>query len=227
MKKLPKLKEMILEQIQLEIEDETRPPRIKRVFRASELGDCPRAIQYEFLGAKREPITPELAMLFHDGHLHHNDVRNQLRRIGRISNEETGFAKSYTIRDTPITLTVTSDGIWNGEYVIDIKSINFFSFKQLTYEYIEEKHSGYIDQIQAYLDVFEKEYGALIFKCKMTSQLKVFWYQRDPPSFYRALDRMVQVDKALDKEAMIKRPFKKSSRECKYCPMRKTCWSKK
>lgn len=226
--KLPNILPMILDQVEQEVEDEWKPPRSLGSFRASELGDCPRAIQYTIQGLRGEKIGPELALLFRDGHLHHNAVRGLLKTIGRVTNEEHHVWKKYEValhgRIVSFVLTATTDGILNGEFVFDIKSINFFSFKHLSKDSIEKDHLGYIYQIQTYLDVFDKEYGFLLFKDKMTSALKIFWYKRDRKLFQSILKKMAQIHVATETGKMMKKPFSKSSKECSRCEFRQECW---
>lgn len=226
--KVPQIIPMILDHMEEVIEDEWRPPRSVGSYRASELGDCPRAIQYTVKGQPRESPSPELALLFSDGHLHHHAVRTLLKAIGRVTNEEHQVSKQYEVsingNRVVFVLTATTDGIFNGKYVFDIKSINFFSFKQLSKEWLEQNHVDYIYQLQTYLDIFDKELGFLLFKDKMTSALKIFWYKRDRALFKKILNKVAQIHLATISDRMIKRPYTKSSKECKRCPFREVCW---
>lgn len=229
--KKPDIIGMIVEQVEMEAQDEWRPPRVVGAFRGSELGDCPRSIQYATLGKVPERPAAPLALIFRDGHLHHDSLRGLLKRIGRVTNEEFSGWKEYSVkvneRVATFKLTATTDGIFNGEFVFDIKSINPWSFKKLSIEYIEEKYERYIMQLQTYLDIFDKEWGFLFFKDKGFGGLKVFWFKRDQEWFQRrVLNRMAKIHLATLNSKMIKRPFTKSSDECKGCFFRIHCWNK-
>lgn len=226
--KPPNLPRLILDQVQMEMEDEWTAPREMNTFRSSEAGDCPRALLYAVRGKKKEGISPELAMLFRDGDLHHNALRDQLKRVGRLTNVEYPARKTYKVplTDGPmdITLTGTVDCVFNGDYIVDIKSINRFSFQALSKPYIAAQKRKYVYQIQFYMDILDKEWGCLLFKNKDTSALKEFWYKRNPKMLAQALIKLAKITRANHRGVMIKRPFKKSSWECKSCPMRIHCW---
>jgi hypothetical protein len=228
--KKPQVIPMILEQVEKETEDEWRPKRVIGSFRGSELGDCPRYIQYELRGFEKEPVSPELGLLFRDGHLHHDALRKELSAVGRVTNREFSVWKHFTREvnksSVDFVITGTLDGIFNGEYPFDIKSINPFSFKHLSKEYIWEKYRGYVYQIQIYLELTDKEWGFLLFKDKAFSALKIFWYRRDPKILNMILDKMSKIHLATIQDKWIKRPFTRSSTECERCPMRQHCWGR-
>jgi CRISPR/Cas system-associated exonuclease Cas4 (RecB family) len=229
--KKPNIIPMILEQVEREVTDEWRPQRVIGSFRGSELGDCPRYIQYTLRGFEREPISPELGLLFNDGHLHHNAIRNNLSKVGRVTNVEFAAWKRYKVElgsgTEEFNITATVDCVFNRDYVIDIKSINPFSFKALSKEYIQTKYLGYVYQIQAYLDILEKDLGALLFKDKAFSGMKIFWYKKNSVLFENLLRRLANIHRATVQGKWIKRPYTKSSTECKRCPMRQHCWGVK
>lgn len=228
--KKPQILEMILEHVEQEVENEWKAPRESNSFRASELGDCPRALQYSIRGAEKERPGPELELLFRDGHLHHHALRTLLKGIGTLTNEEHHVSKKYRVpvngQIVDLTITATTDCIFEKDFVIDIKSINFFSFKQLSRDWILANHYDYVIQIQTYLDIYDKEWGALLFKDKMTSALKIFWFKKDPEMYQRALKKMARIQLWTDSGKLIKRPFTASSTECKRCWFRKVCRGK-
>ena len=227
--KPPNLPRLILDQVRLEMEDEWTRPREVNTFRSSEAGDCPRALIYAIRGKKKQEISPELAMLFRDGDLHHDALRDMLKRVGRMTNVEYPARKTYTVplpdgSTIDITLTGTVDCVFNGDFVVDFKSINRFSFQALSKPYIAAKKRKYVYQIQFYMDILDKEWGCLLFKNKDTSALKEFWYKRSPEMLAQALVKLAKITKANLRGKLVKRPFTKSSYECKNCPMRIHCW---
>lgn len=229
MGKRPDIIGMLLERVEQEIDDDWQPPRVPQSYRGSELGDCPRALQYAALGKSKEKPNPELALLFRDGHLHHDAVRGELKKIGRLTNIEHGAWKAYQVEykgDTfRINITATCDLHYDGLYVGDIKSINCFTFKALkSVEDVEERYPHYIDQLQAYLDVYDKEEGFLLFKDKNSSALKIFWFKRDPKRLETILQKLAHIEYLLKVKKMHKKPYTKSSYDCKICPMRIHCW---
>jgi hypothetical protein len=221
---LPKVIPLILEQIRQETESEWQRERQRNVFRGSELGNCPRAIQYAVLGYKPERPGPELALLFRDGHLHHDQLRLLLSKIGILTNVEQGGYKDYTVDGLGFGVTGTMDGLYNKEYLIDIKSINHFSFQTLTRDIIRQNYIGYLYQLHMYLDIFGMDKGFLLFKNKNTSELRLFWYDKDEEIIKEVLDKLSVIVKA--GEVLIKRPYEAKSKECRRCFMRIHCWEK-
>lgn len=231
MAKRPDIIGMLLEHIEGEIKDEWRPGRTAGSYRGSELGDCPRALQYAASGRTRESINPELALLFRDGNLHHDAIRSELKKIVRVTNEEHSSWKTYEVTYKSelirIVLTTTCDCHVNGTYVGELKSINCFTFKALkSNEDVRERYPHYYSQLQTYLDVYDKEEGFLLFKDKNSSALKIFWFKRDKEELDKLLQKLAHIEWAMKNKKMIKRPFTKSSFECKTCPFRMACWKK-
>lgn len=229
--KKPDIIGMILERVEQEVEDEWRPARIPGSFRGSELGDCARALEYANLGYKPEPIDPRLALLFRDGNLHHDALRAELTKVGRLTNIEHGSWKKYEVQyngeTIPITITATCDLIFDGTYIGDIKSISTFSFKALrNNEAVISKYPHYVIQLNTYLDVYGKEWGFLLFKDKNSSALKIFWFQFSQELMDEVLQKLAKIEVMTRKKKMIKRPYLKSSWDCKSCPFRKRCWGK-
>jgi hypothetical protein len=228
--KKPDIVGMILERVEQEIEDEWRPPRITGSFRGSELGDCPRALQYANLHYKPAAIDPRLALLFRDGNLHHDAIRAELKKVGRLTNIEHGSWKRYegvyNGQSIPLIITSTCDLILDGQYVGDIKSITTYKFRKLTTAFVRENYPHYVMQLNIYLDIYQKEWGFFVFKDKNNSALKVLWFKFSPELLQETLNKLAKIQYMTEQKKMIKRPFTKSSWDCKTCPFRQKCWGK-
>lgn len=229
--KKPNIIGLIKERVAQEIEDEWRTPRTPGTFRGSELGDCARALEYAVLGYRGESINPELALLFRDGHLHHDALREELKKVGRVTNVEQGAWKEFEIEYNGVIkrvgISTTCDLIFDGQFVGELKGISFFSFKGLrTNSDVITKYPHYYTQLQAYLHVYDKEWGFLLFKDKNSSALKIFWFKRDTSHFNAILYKLVDVMEKAAAKKMIKRPYLKSSFTCKICEYRMKCWGK-
>jgi hypothetical protein len=119
------------------------------------------------------------------------------------------------------------DCLFNGEYPVDIKSINCFSFKWLrSPDDVKEKYYHYYLQLQVYLQLFDKEKGFLLFKDKNSGALKIFWYDKDQEAFDKVLANLAFIHRACIDKKFVKRPYTASSKECKRCFMRIHCWKK-
>ena len=220
-----KLVPLIFEQIRKETEAEWYPPRTVGTFRASEVGYCPRAIQYAILGHPRALPEPVLSLLFRDGHMHQNQLVNIISSTGLVvSNREQVGYKEYEVDGIKFGVTGHCDLLLEGKYVVDTKSCSTWAYKYLTRDYIKEKYLGYLYQLQFYIDMYEKDWGCLLFKDKNTSNLREFWYQKNPELLQEALQKLAKIHKAVITNKMIKRPYEKSSTECKRCNMRQHCW---
>lgn len=231
MTKHPNIIALIKERAEQETEDEWRAPRVPGTYRGSELGDCPRALEYSVRGYIGERPNAELALLFKDGHLHHDALRGELAKVGRLTNVEHGAWKAWDVEYNGqvlrIGISTTCDLIFDGRYVGELKGVSTFSFKGLRdNESVREKYPHYYTQLQAYLHVYDKEEGFLLFKDKNTSALKIFWFKRDTPHFQETLLKLAKIEVMSAKKVWIKRPYNKSSYDCKICPFRKPCWGK-
>lgn len=212
-----------------------REPREVGIFRASELGNCPRRIQYSMRGFEQAAIEPSLAMLFRDGNLHHDSVRNDLMKIGKLTNREQVFRKKYNVEGIEFAINGHMDGLFNGDFIIDIKGINRFSFQAIAKVQNDwKKVRDYLDnspfsrsnypQLQTYMDGFDKEWGCLLFKCKDTSELMEVWFPRDREYFQKLLVQLANIARITHEKKWIKRPYLRTSKECSYCPMKHHCW---
>ena len=250
--KLPKLSQLILEMISEEPDLVPQEPREIGVFRASELGNCPRRIQYAMRGYEQPGgIEPSLALLFKDGNMHHDAVRKDLEKVVKLTHVEEMFTKQYAYNfpegdGVDFTIIGHTDGIVNDKYILDIKGINRFSYQaiakvkddwQKVYEYLDNSpfSRGNYPQLQTYMDGFDKEWGCLLFKCKDTSELMEVWFPRNRFYFYekllpelariaRATYREKWITKHSDGSSFNKRPYMKSSKECQTCPFKLQCW---
>lgn len=221
---LPKIVNLILNEVIIqEAQAQLRQPKRQRgVFRASELGNCPRAIQYAVLGHPRQPFGPRLSLLLRDGHLHEGAILELLRSIGTVTNEQKEVKKEYTVGADTITVIGHYDCLFNDKYIVDCKSITCNRFDRLNKDYVYREYPQYVYQIQLYMDMEEKEHGLLLFKNKNNSALKPIWYTRDEDMVQEALDKLFAIHEAGDK--LIGRPYKSNSWECRGCPMRIHCW---
>lgn len=221
----------ILDHVREEIETQLPFKAIRGSYRASEIGDCERYLAYAQLGKPKELINPELELLFRDGHLHESAVIDLMRRVYIVTNQQYTAVKRYNVDGVEFNLTATMDCLVDGDDVVDVKSTNFFTGKQLAEKgkpYILEKYRGYYDQIQTYMQLYGKKRAALLFKEKMTSRLMEFWFKRNTKYFETViLKKIARIEKLVQLRKLPKKPFSKSSTECKRCTMRIHCWGVK
>jgi len=230
MMKKPKLIELILDRVEQDLEAESRPRRTPFSFRASEIGRCPKEIQFSYNNVRPEKhVTTE--MVLREGSIHHTQLQAMLAQVGCLTNVEMGGGKLFKVEHPKtkeiydIMLTTTTDGIFNKDFVVEIKSISIFGFKWLTKPWLQEKHPAYVAQLQSYMEIFDKPWGCLLFKNKDNGGLKEFWYKRDFSYLQPYLTKLVQIATIKDgKKVARPKGYTKSGYPCKGCFYRRPCW---
>jgi hypothetical protein len=129
-----------------------RPPSELR-FRPSELGGCWRALYYRLQGNQPKPIKAETKLLFLDGDIQHNVMRNMFREAGiELGDlvfeadggvEETGASKRAIVvphggQEFTVLLSGRTDGLIDvdGKMVLlEIKTIGKYKFDQFQYQF--------------------------------------------------------------------------------------------
>jgi hypothetical protein len=191
-------------------------------YRASSIGKCGRQYQYAALGNKAEPLTPETGMIFHDGHMHHNEIRRLLGKVGTLSNVEQSIQKKYKHKGESFVVTGTCDGVWNGK-VFDVKSMSTFRFKALD-KIFPDDLMDYVFQLTLYMDMLKFKEGMFIFKDKNSGELRVIELDFDKEVLVDALDWIVEVHKGIKTKTLMDRPYLNNSFQCKTCPFRLHCY---
>lgn len=212
----------ILEKVRDESAQESRHHSVG-VYRASEIAGCPRALQYATLGYSAEQFSPELHLIFRDGHAHHNAVRELLAKVGTLSHVEKTISKKYKHAGTSFTITGTVDCVWNGK-VVDIKSISTFRFKLVNKEDWQQEFIGYVEQVNLYMDMLGLNEGGILFKDKNSAELAFKETSFDPKFLNDTLDMVADVHKGVKKKKItIEQPYAATSFMCKTCAYRLPC----
>lgn len=211
----------ILNKAQDELVQDSIRPYQKGVYRCSEIGGCARALQYATLGYKGEKFSPEQALLFQDGHLHHHHVRSLLAKVGTLSCVEMNVSKKYIHNGQKFTLTGTLDCVYDG-IVTDIKSITTFSFVKLHKDF-PDNYENYMFQIQMYMDMLNIKKGMFVFKNKNDSELKIVRTNYDPAVVTKALDRVALVHQGVRHKQITMDKLASDDWHCRYCRFRLVC----
>ena len=213
---------LILSKVSEEAEQEENKLHTLGVYRASEIGGCHRALQYAVTETKAEAITPETYLIFKDGHMHHNAVRDLLKGIGTVSHIEFNLQKRYTYKDIKFLISGTIDLVFNG-IVIDIKSISTFRFVGLS-KHFPTDYMNYVIQLQLYMDMLNIEKGAILFKDKNSSELKIFHLKYNAALMESILESVARLHQACKSKKLIDRPYERNDWHCKLCSYRMACW---
>jgi hypothetical protein len=194
----------------------------KGFYRGSEIGGCGRAIQYAALKFPAEHHTPEQQLLFDDGHMHHDEVRNLLSRVGTLSCVEMNIQKKYVHGGQKFTLTGTLDCVFDN-IVTDIKSISTFRFVGL-FKNFPDDYQNYMYQLQMYMDMSGIKDGLFVFKNKDNSELKFIEVAYDPAIVAKALDAVALIHAGIRTgKVTIERPYARDYWLCRYCKFRIPC----
>jgi len=173
---------------------------------------------------ERELHDEVLQSIFDEGNLHEKDVIGQLNAMGfQIVEQQRSFQLEKPL------ITGSIDGIlrWEGQdFPFDVKSISPFDFKKISaiedLIYSRKVHQrNYPAQLQLYLLMSGNETGCLIFKNKLTGEIKPIWCQIDYDYTEKVLKRAERVYAALSES---KPPERINDLDvCGDCPFKHVC----
>ena len=140
-----------------------------------------------------------------------------------IACEARALSEEYMLSLTPDVI-VKIDGM---TYIVEIKSMNTFAFKHLTY-----RHPAGNDQSQIYMHFYGIPKAIILVEDKNTQEVKVLIEHYDPenPTLVKVLNRLEELKKFREEFEKTGVPPK---RECWYgyddpraqgCPMRDACY---
>lgn len=195
-------------------------------LRASSAGHpCARYHYHSIHDWREKQLHDEiLQSIFDEGAMHEKDVIAQLNVMGfQIVEQQRSFQL-----DKPL-ITGSIDGILrykNKDFPFDIKSINPYDFNKIqTIEdlmFSKKIHQRkYPAQLQLYLLMSNNDVGCLIFKNKLTGELKTIFAQIDYDYTEQILKRAEVVYAALAKNEPPK--CINDFDACKECPFRHIC----
>jgi len=198
----------------------------KKSFAPSSLGysgSCPRYWFYAFNGATFEYDTDALAMANMDaGSASGERLANLLKKAGILRGAEIPVDH----QDPPIGGFIDAMVEWKGEEIVaEIKTT-----RSSTWQVRANNNSvpGYqLVQLLIYMYVKEKPRGFLLTENKDTHEIFIYPVKMTDENrelVERIFDWMREVKKNADEGELPKRPFAKSSMQCKGCPVRNTCW---
>lgn len=173
-------------------------------LRASSMGNSCDRYHYHSIHDWKEKVLHDevLQSIFDEGNLHETDVMRELVEMGfQVVEQQRGFQL-----DKPL-ITGHIDGIlrWKGhDFPFDVKSIAPYDFNKIEsiedLLYSKKAHQrNYPAQLQLYLLMTGNPVGCLIFKNKLTGELKAIWSQIDYDYCEQILKRAERVYAALAK----------------------------
>lgn len=176
-----------------------------------------------------EQIQVSLMRIFEEGNAIHEKWQRLFIRAGygkAVDMDRSRFNKYYELSYTPDGI-VNIPEFYDGNMVLEIKSMNTFSFKHAT------SHPSGQKQMQFYMWLTGIKKGFVLAEDKNTQDFKIFIEDFNPEVVAPFIDRLEQVKfykkKALKEHKMVKRHEKCSCYNCKMamtCAMKDVCWGK-
>lgn len=186
-------------------------------FYISDAGKCSRAVFFKFKNAPKKEMEAHILRLFDHGDSIHKLIMKPLlsTRDVHVVASEVNIAPQEIISGRADA--IVSDG--KQLYVLDIKSMNSYIFKNLT----EPKEEN-VSQLQLYLHYFKIPKGILLYVNKDNQQLKEFIVSYNQPQVEKLLSTLACLKKQIDSNTIPSRlPGYPDNWQCNYCQFREIC----
>jgi hypothetical protein len=196
------------------------------------------SLYYKQLQGEQTPVG--LKRIFSEGDAIHEKWQRLFIRGGLCKPLEcdySRFAEEYDLSYTPdiichlprnMKLTgVYDDSVPKDDYIVEIKSVNTFTFKKQKY------HASGRKQCQLYMYLTGIHKGIVLCDDKNTQEFKVYKYEYNPSEIAPYIRRLEQIqeckERLINKHKMVARHSKCIGYNCKMaqgCPMREVCYKK-
>ena len=193
---------------------------------------------YKQLQGEQTPIG--LKRIFSEGDAIHEKWQRLFIRGGLckpLDCDFSRFADEYDLSYTPDIIcalpvdmklsSVYDDSVPKEPYVVEIKSVNTFTFKKQKY------HASGRKQCQLYMYLTGIHKGIVLCDDKNTQEFKVYKYEYNPSEIAPYIRRLEQIQeykqRLLKKHKIVGRHTKCNGYSCKKaqeCPMREVCYKK-
>lgn len=186
-------------------------------------GVCPRYWYYAFNGAEFEyENTARQRANMDSGTAAGDRIAKLFKEAGILNGDEVEVKYS----DPPIFGYMDLAVTWQGEEMIgEVKTTTTEAFQTRA---STMKAPGYqLIQLLLYMKVFKKDKGFFVIENKNTHELLIIPVKMTPENdslIEGVFEWMRTVHKNALEGELPKRPFTKSSFNCKSCPVKKTCW---
>lgn len=193
---------------------------------------------YKQLQGEQTPIG--LKRIFSEGDAIHEKWQRLFIRGGLcepLDCDFSRFAEEFDLSYTPDIIcaipedykleSVYDDSVKKIPYVVEIKSVNTFTFKKQKY------HASGRKQCQLYMYLTGIHNGIVLCDNKNTQEFKVYKYEYNPTEIAPYISRLERVqefkDRMLNKNKLVKRHEKCTGYNCKMaasCPMHDVCYGR-
>lgn len=193
---------------------------------------------YKQLQGEQTPIG--LKRIFSEGDAIHEKWQRLFIRGGLcepLDCDFSRFAEEFDLSYTPDIIcaipedyrleSVYDDSVKKIPYVVEIKSVNTFTFKKQKY------HASGRKQCQLYMYLTGIHNGIVLCDDKNTQEFKVYKYEYNPTEIAPYISRLERVqefkDRLVNRNKIVKRHEKCSGYNCKMaasCPMHDVCYGR-
>ena len=193
---------------------------------------------YKQLQGEQTPIG--LKRIFSEGDAIHEKWQRLFIRGGLcepLDCDFSRFAEEFDLSYTPDIIcaipedyrleSVYDDSVKKIPYVVEIKSVNTFTFKKQKY------HASGRKQCQLYMYLTGIHNGIVLCDDKNTQEFKVYKYEYNPTEIAPYISRLERVqefkDRLVNKNKLVKRHEKCTGYNCKMaasCPMHDVCYGR-
>jgi len=184
-------------------------------FYITDAGKCPRAVFFKFKNAPREPMEPRLLRIFEHGENIHRAIFNVLYRL------KLGVTTEIPIPAQEI-VSGRADAILcfnNENYVLDIKSINSYIFKNM-----QAPKEENVYQVQLYMHFFGIKKAILLYVDKDQQDMKEFFVDYDESLCKGLLDKFYALKEDIEQNKIPARLADYGRNwQCNYCQYKDIC----
>ena len=197
------------------LDQERSKQREQTRFYIIDAGKCPRAVFFKFKNAPKEEMEARILRMFDHGDYIHRLILSTLFSLGIVRSSEINIPPQRVISGRADAILSWEDEL----YVLDIKSMNSFLFKNL----VQPKQEN-VCQLQLYLHFFGIKKGILLYVNKDTQELKEFIILYDKILATKLFKDLESLKTKIDSSTIPKRlsDYPKD-KECQFCQFREIC----
>lgn len=173
-----------------------------------------------------EQVNIGLKRIFEEGNAIHEKWQRLFIRAGYAKAEDCDFTRFNEEYEVSFTPDVIIDVPGFGKMVVEIKSMNTFSFKKAT------SHPSGKKQLMFYMYLTGIHQGIVLCDDKNTQDFKVFYYEYDPAQAEIPISRAEEIQlwksRLLEERKVCKRAIgcnKPSCKRASECSMRDACYN--
>ena len=184
-------------------------------------GKCIRNQVYMLRGVeKKNTFDARTLRVLDTGNHIHEKLQSAFERMGVLVSAEIPIEYAYP------PIKGHTDGVikFNDQIIlIEIKSCNSNTFEMR--KKWKKPKPEHFDQANIYAYILELEKVWIIYYCKDNEELEIFELDADPKAAERIIKKWTKTYETFKAGDLPKRPYKRDSKECMYCPLADTCWS--